>query len=408
MRDESHGTSVHDTGEGKGAFGGFVGPQTLVSQALVAAPYLFDDTLERARTLPEPSGTRVSDALDHPFGWWLALRAADRLEPTPAPTDEQRTDYFALCLGAHFATAGTYVPTDVDAKIRHALWFEPMSGEERDRMRDLALGLARWDVSPVSARLVHIGDEVVSGHDGERLSVLTGGLLAHLAAGDERGAAELERAVDDELAREARAFDAAVRGGDDHALVDLATSLTHNAGDVVQALRSKSARAVADGPTERFGDLARSGESRYGGAFARAARVYRETAASEGHRHYPLRDVRALRTHPDLLLPLGPYLDAFGERVATWPTFGMDERAAFVAALANGCKRVKGQVGYYRALAGFEAAHPRGLEHPELVDRLGNAAKRMLADKELRKQIAIRRSSFESSVGKRARAALAG
>ena len=79
---------------------------------------------------------------------------ASALAPNPEPKPAERTDYFALCLAAHFATAATYVPTDVDTKIRRALWREAVGTDELPRMRALALGLARWDMRAVSARIV--------------------------------------------------------------------------------------------------------------------------------------------------------------------------------------------------------------------------------------------------------------
>jgi hypothetical protein len=399
--------------EGRGAFGGFVGPRTLVGLVATAAPYLFDGSDARASLVPPHRGERLCDGLDERFGWWTALFAAHLVPAATEPTPKERVDYFALCLAAHFASAGTYVPTDVDAKIRHAAWFEELPEEERRQMAQLALGLARWDVSPVSARLVHVdgfSDEhgPVSGHDGERLSVLVGGHLACLAHGDTATAAELEAAVEHELAREAAAFRAAERNAPVRVLVDLATSLTHNAGDVVQALSSKSARPHAETAKARWGDLSRSDATRYGGAFVRAAAVYREIGAPEGHRHYPLREVKALRTSAQLLLPLGPLLDAWGERIATWPAFGARERAAVVSALVAGCKRVPGQDGYHRALAGLESALPRGLDDKELAEHYDNATRRGLAETQMRKKLAVRRVSYESSVHKRARAALAG
>jgi hypothetical protein len=406
-------TSSAAAPEGRGAFGGFVGPRTLVGLVATAAPYLFDGSDARVSKVLPHRGERLSDGLADGFGWWTALFAAHLVPAAPEPTPEQRVDYFALCLAAHFASAGTYVPTDVDAKIRHAAWFEELPQEERRRMARLALELARWDVSPVSARLVHVdgfGDEhgPVSGHDGERLSVLVGGHLACLAHGDAATAAELEAAVEHELAREAAAFRVAERHAPARVLVDLATSLTHNAGDVVQALSSKSARPHAEAAQARWGDLARTDASRYGGAFVRAAAVYREIGAPEGHRHYPLREVKALRTSAELLLPLGPLLDAWGERIATWPAFGARERAAVVSALVAGCRRVPGQDGYHRALAGLESALPRGLDDKELAEHYDNATRRGLSETAMRKKLAVRRVSYESSVLKRARAALAG
>jgi hypothetical protein len=53
-----------------------------------------------------------------------------------------------------------------------------------------------------------------------------------------------------------------------------------------------------------------------------AIRMYQETGLSaEGHRHYPLRRMKALRRAPATLLPLCPFLDDWGwERVI--PSFG--------------------------------------------------------------------------------------
>jgi hypothetical protein len=336
------------------------------------------------------------------------LRNADRLEADPTPTARARTEYFALCLAAHFASVATYVPTDVDAKIRHALWFEdPL--EELEERRALALRLSEWDVRGVSARIQDVeGFGPVSGHDGERLSVLCGGMLGLLAAGCAAGASELERAVDAELDREARAFAAVEREeGRELALLRLAWILTHNAGDVVQGLAAKGGRAVGEREKRRFADLARDRFERYGGAFARAAALYRAVLAPEGHRNYPLRATKLLRAHRDLLLPLGPCLDDFGARLARFSAWSARERAEVVAAIVEGCRKVPGQESYYRALAGFDAAHAGGLDSRELAPHFGSAVRRGLADPELRRKVAVPRASFERSLAKRTRATLA-
>lgn len=393
--------------ESRGAFGGFIGPRNLVDLVRNAAPWLFDGSLERAPRGAADAPGRLSDLADSPTGWWTILLASERLAATAEPTPAERTDYFALCLAAHFASAATYVPTDVDAKIRHATWLEQTDADELARMADLALGLARWDVSITSARIVrtHTG-ETLSGHDGERLSVLCGGWLALAVAGDTVRAAQFESAIDDELAREARAFDAcAAARGRELTTAALSAILTHNAGDVMQTLGSKAGRASGVAAA-RFRDLARERFERYGGAFGRAAAVYREIMAPEGHRNYPLREVKLLRAHRDLLLPIAPCLDEWGEKLARFDAWNTAQRAQVVAGLVDGCRRVQGQVGYYRALAGFERVFPRGLEAPTLLAALPASVRRELCAPTLRRLVGVRRESFETSLAKRVRTIL--
>ena len=399
---------LHELNEKRGAFGGFVGPRTLVAQVQNSAPWLFDGSHPDSGAVPETSGERLIEHGFHPLGWWSILRHANLLEAMDEPTPRARTDYFALCLAVHCASVASYVPTDVDAKIRHALWFEPMPEEELVRMRELALYHGAWEVRRISARVTQVeGAGPVSGHDGERLSVLCGAMMGMLAAGRAEDAAVFEQAVDDELAREARAFDtlAAARGREVE-LLNLSNALTHNTGDVMQAIERKGTKGIGEAQKLRFADLARERFERYGGAFGKAAAIYRELLASEGHRHYPLREQKLLRASHELLLPLGPFMDAWGERLARWPKWSAKDRAAVVGSLLDGCRKVPGQEAYYRALAGFDKAVPGGLESRELDAHFASAARRELKDANLRKKLAVRRESFESSYAKRARALL--
>lgn len=396
--------------QSKGAFGGFIGPANLADLVRTSAPWLFDGSHPRASELPAASGARLSDDAAQPLGWWtLLLRALD-VPATPAPTSAEITEYFALCLACHVASVATYVPTDVDAKIRRALWLDQRDAGELERMFELALALERWDPSPVSARIVDVaGLGPLSGHDGERLSVLCGAWIGAWNVAHATRCDELESAIDAELAREARAFETLVaRRGGELDLLRAAAILTHNAGDVMQSLGSKHAACVPPERRARFTDLARERFERYGGAFGRAATLYRELLAQEGHRNYPLREVKALRKHPDLLLPIAPFLDAWGESLARWPGFSHAERASVVAGLVDGCRRVEGQEAYYRALVGFERAYPNGLEARELVEHWGSSVKHELKSTPMRKKLAIARVSFEGSYAKRARALLGG
>jgi hypothetical protein len=408
-REPQSSTSTAAAPEGRGAFGGFIGPRTLVGLVAGAAPYLFDASSSPAHAASRPASARLIDHGFEALGWWRILLAADLLRADASPDSRARADYFALCLSAHFASAATYVPTDVDAKIRGALWFDPLAREDLERMRELALHLVHWDVSGISARIVDVDDVgALSGHDGERLSVWCGAWMACVTTGDESAAQRFEHEIDAELEREARAFAALCDApGRECDLLRAAAILTHNAGDVMQGLSSKGARDVADARKRRFTDLARERFERYGGAFGRAAALYRELMASEGHRNYPLREVKLLRADPELLLPLGPFLDEWGGKLARWPRWSPSDRAEVVATLIDGCRKVRGQEGYYRALAGFDAAYPGGIEARDLVAHYGSSVKRELKNPELKRKIAVKRESFESSCRKRARAVLA-
>jgi len=425
--------------EPRGAFGGFVGPATLVSQVAVGAPYLFDRRCPRADHVPDaPVDARLTDLAAGPLGWWRVLLCADRLVPSEKPTGADVADYFALCLAAHWASASSYVPTDVDAKIRRALWNDQADEMERERMHHLVLRLVEWDLRGFSARAVACGPggdhrtavpaEIVGGLDGERLSILAGALVDVVGAADAGSAAASERArglqdaLHAELEREARLFvELCRRPGREIDVLAAAAVLSHNAGDVNQGLSAAGAGLPAD-LRSRFSGLVQSASpaerARYGGAYTLAGELYRQLLAAEGHRHYPLRAASGLRSHPALLLPIGPMLDRFGARVATFGAdpsgcatfergfvpFGAVQRAEFVAALVDGVRRVPGQSGYQRALAGFEEAHPGGFAAPQLAALLPGAVRKALERGPLRKELGVPRRSFESSLAKRTRA----
>src|SRR5204863_2562455 len=137
------------------------------------------------------------------------------------------------------------------------------------------------------------------------------------------------------------------------------------------------------------------------GRFALAVAIYQATGLSaEGHRHYPLRPVKALRRSPATLLPLCPFLDEWGGVLAQ-----LEESHEVLAALVGGCQKVQGQQGYYRAIAGMRAASAGAFDRA--AARMPNAVQRLLRGAELRKLIDVPRVSFESMMRKRARTALA-
>src|SRR5207302_1116259 len=116
-----------------------IAPAILLEQVRITAPFIF------STPYPDEPG----------FAYLRRLQAYDGEEL-------DHLSYFQLCLCAHWATAGTYVPTDVDNAIRMKLWLMDEAAQAFSAMGDLVLQALRWDYRPVTARLAHCGADFVS------------------------------------------------------------------------------------------------------------------------------------------------------------------------------------------------------------------------------------------------------
>ena len=364
------------------AWARWITPETLIAQVWSTAPFL-------EMRLPAAEPGRLIDMGDSSDGFLRILANwRNMLGPRLSP-EEQLQDYFALCLACHHATVATFVPTDVDTKIRGVVWRESSDIMVLRPMLRLALAARGWTEDGISVRSVR----GVSGHNGEHWSAIAAGLGRLLELGDASSAEEAQAAIEAEIDREQEVFDTvAGEPGAELDLLRLSMTLAHNRGDLTQGMGFWK-------KTPRTTPLMAHFAAR--GRFALAVRIYQHTGlASEGHRNYPLRPVKALRRSPATLLPLGPFLDEWGSVVAQ-----LDESAEVLAALLLGCKRVQGQQGYYRAISGMLAASSGAFERA--ADRLPNSARSLLRRAETRKLIDVPRVSFESMMRKRARTALA-
>jgi hypothetical protein len=360
----------------------WIGPETLLSQFRNTAPFL------ESRLPPIEPGRLI--ALGHSPDGFLRILSnwQNILHPTLSP-EEQLQDYFALCLACHHATVATFVPTDVDTKIRGIVWHESRDPGVLRPMLRLALASRAWTEDGISVRAIR----GVSGHNGEQWSAIAGGLGRLLELGDADSAEEAQAAIEAEIDREQAVFDeVAVERDAELDLLRLSMTLAHNRGDLSQGMGFWKHTPVTTPLMEHLSAR---------GRFALAVRVYQHTGLSaEGHRHYPLRPVKALRQSPGTLLPLCPFLDEWGGVVAQ-----LEDSHEVLAALVTGCQKVQGQQGYYRAIAGMRAASSGAFDRA--AARMPNAAQRLLRDAELRKLIDVPRVSFESMMRKRARTALA-
>lgn len=381
-------------------FGDSIGPANLLALVDHAAPFL-------AAMAPPDAGERaLVDLAADPKGWLAIVRAGNRLPAVRHPSPLQRLDYFALCLASHWATVASYCPTDVDAKIRGRCWSEPKPDVLRAQVA-VVRAARTWDVRAISARWIDAPDGPIGGHQGEWLGVAVGALGGLLRAGIADQAEEIAAAIDGELAREAAEFRRRVEGvraggGGEVELLRLAALMTHNVGDVDQGLAYWDER-TGEAWRVRLRRLAHDNTTPYDGAYQTAALLYKRLLAAEGHRHYPLRAVKALRRSADLLLPIGPFFDDWGRRVASHESLSPGDRAEVLEALIVGCRKVPGQMGYQRAIAGMASAQPLD----RLAKRLSDTASQGLHDVQIRHHLGVRQETFEADLAKQARALIA-
>ncbi len=382
----------------KQTFANFIAPETLVDIVRNTAPFLYDrDVLE----ITTYAGERLRFGIEQVPYWNIVRNSV--VAATSKPSEEEWVRYFELCVAAHFATVQTFVPSDVDTKIRAHCWFDrKLSRNALDAMKAIALATERWDIRPVSQRWVaDKNGQPVSGHDGEKLSVLTAGMQALLLAGDSAGASELEAAAVRQVEREVELFLTTVETkGRELDMLKLAAIITHNAGDIDQGFSAGHPHPAR----ETLGRLAHERPERFHGAYAIAAKLYRELLSAEGHRNYPLRAMRELRVDPDLLMPPSPFLDAWGERLARRQGWSSRDKALVLQGLMDACAKVRGQVAYYRAIAGMNDAVNGGVE--QLAKELSVNARKTLKEPQFQKQLRVSRAQLEADYARRARASL--
>jgi hypothetical protein len=332
---------------------------------------------------------RLTELGDCPGGVLRILANWQNILSTSLTHHEQLQDYFALCLACHHATVATFVPTDVDTKIRGIVWRESRDPDVLRPMLKLALAARVWTEDGISVRSVR----GVSGHNGEHWSAIAGGLGRLLELGDMAAAGEAQAAIEMEIDREQAIFNGTAAERDAELdLLRISMTLAHNRGDLTQGMGFWK-KTPATAPVMEH--LAARGR------FELPVRIYQQTGLSaEGHRHYPLRPVKALRRSPSTLLPLSPFLDDWGNVAAQ-----LEESHEVLSALVVGCQKLKGQQGYYRAIAGMRAASSGAFDRA--AARMPNGAQRLLRSAEMRKLIDVPRTSFESMMRKRAVTALA-
>ena len=306
-----------------------------------------------------------------------------------------------LRLAAHYATVATFVPTDVDAHIRHHQWMAIEDAETFAAARACVDEAAARDASLVSARVI----AGVSGHDGEWFSVRAGALGRALMLGLLGDASTLASQIDTELDREEALFSAAVaRRAPARETLALATAIAHNLGDLSRVVDAWPKALAGHEYRARFSRLGHADGARCRPAFVLAGELNKEIMALENHRFLALRKPRALRRSRELLLPIGPWFDAWGEQIGRGALLDDGDRAEVVTALIEVHLSSPRQEGCLRALAGIHRATRGGL--PFYVDALPARVRKQALRGRIRDALDVALEHFEARMEKRLHTAL--
>lgn len=377
---------------------GFVAVDTLLSEVTNTASWLPE--------APRAIGSGIVDLASGPRGF-LSILAAFRQPDSAAAhlAPESTLDYFGFCLACHHATVATFIPTDVDTKIRGLLWRLVKNPDALDSFIDLTEAFCSWDVPTVSRRFVEVeGHGLFAGHQGEQLSVLVAGLGRAIHLGRDDLAERMRERIRGELAREAAALARLIKEKRELEALKMAAVMTHNAGDIDQGISFWPQSPAHTAEMTDIKRLAHENVRPWNGVFALAARIYKGSLSPEGHRNYPLRPVRSLRRAHDFLLGFAPFLDDWGALIGRDPRFTDEERAEILEALVVGGARIPGQRGYPRAIAGMLDAMGGRLD--PIVAKMPARARAEFKSADLRKALAVPRISFESSMRSTLRRAL--
>ena len=337
-------------------------PRLLLKQVFNTAPFLETMTFEEKPSL-------------------RYLQVLKSVGPTTSWDDFSWGRYFELCVSAHYATVATFVPTDVDSHIRFKLWDPNSEEEDTLKMLSVIVDSFSWDTTSLSARwLKSPSGRIVEGHKGEWFSIAAAAYGASRKRFPEK-AKEILSLIEWEIENEETCFQEFLKEKDTFSILKSAVLIAHNLGDLQRVLEMwKIPHLFAERVATK--------------ALEKAGQINRDLMAVENHRHFVLREPRALRKNIDFLLPLGPFLDAWGRQLARHPDLSLEDLGTIADALIQGWVRLAGPVGYARALSGLESNYPGGIR--ELLKPLPSRVAKLWTGGALRQLCDISQPRFEA------------
>lgn len=273
------------------------------------------------------------------------------------------TEYFYICMSAHWATAGTFVPTNVDNQIREGLWKHKEILGHIEKMARITIDSWSWNYEEVTNRKSYNPEngQVMSTHEGTWLSVAIGAYNALVKNKKSDLATEMANAILSEIEKEEKLL-IELREKRDHINFLRSTALmAHNFGDLDRVIDQW--QMPEDDPfRQRIYKLGHKPNENYSPILAYSGQVNKAFLSVENHRHMSMRQPRCLRRSHRFLVPVGPFMDQWGRTLGESADLSLPEKGEIIAALFEGYKRQDQAYGYARAYRGLTEALPDGLD----------------------------------------------
>jgi hypothetical protein len=308
-------------------------------------------------------------------------------------------EYFYICLAAHWTTAGTFVPTDVDNQIRQTLWNHELIGKYIAKMAQYTIESWQWDYQLVTNRKAYNPStgEVMSTHEGTWLSVAIGAYCALKKHQQPKLAQDVWEVILAEISKEEKLL-ISLRESRDHInFLRSCALMAHNFGDLDRVMDQWKMQE-GDPAKKLIYKLGHVLNENYSPILVYAGQVNKQFLSVENHRHMSMRQPKCLRKSKDFLIPVGPFMDQWGAILGSSTILSNAEKGEIAFNLFDGYKRQDKAFGYIRAFKGLIESLPNGLE--TLERDIAFDVVQEIKKSDFTKKMKVGREEFESQFKK--------
>ena len=259
------------------------------------------------------------------------------------------SEYFHICMAAHWSTAGTFVPTDVDNQIREGLWKHKDIKKHIEKMAKITMDSWTWDYEQVTNRKSYNieNQQVMSTHEGTWLSVAIGAYCALIKNESFELAKEVSKLILAEAKKEEQILLKLQADRDHINFLRAAPLMAHNFGDLDRVIIQWD--MLDDEFCKSVYKLGHIKNNKFNSILVYTGKVNKEFSSKENHRHMSMRQPKCLRRSSDFLVPVGPFMDKWGKDLALSSKLSAEEKAEIMIAFFDGYKRQDQAFGYCRA-----------------------------------------------------------